>query len=240
MPSRSVCAAGGLVDSRGQVRAVEQHEVAAERLEFAHQALAAHDIQRTQAALPGQLDQVTADARVRGVLDHPLARLERHEVLEQEACGRRVDRQQRELRRIALRGRHAVGRAREQPLGKSAGTDRREHPIADPQARHLGTDRGDAADTLVAGRARQWPAKALGALHGAHVGDVDRRGLQPHQHLVGRRRGHCEGLEPQDLRRLAIAALHPGTQARAAHRPTPAMMPPAVSRASVSRCASTK
>ena len=98
----------GLVGCRGdlmfQIRAVDQHNVAAHRLDVCDGALTSDDIHGAQPATLGELNEVPTDRRVCGVLHHPLSRLQCDEVREQQCRSGRIHREHRELPRVAKGG----------------------------------------------------------------------------------------------------------------------------------------
>ena len=79
-------AAGRVAHARGQIVAVDHDHVGADRLQRLPQRAAAHHVDRADAVRLGEADQAGADARVGGILDHPVARLQCHVAAQHQAA----------------------------------------------------------------------------------------------------------------------------------------------------------
>ena len=132
--------------TRGQIVAVDHDHVGADRLQRLGRA-AAHHVDRADAVRLGEPDQVGADAGVGGVLDHPVARLQRH-VAAQHQRGRRIDLEHGELEHVGIRGHRERLRGRHlAPLAPVVAPEI-DHAIARRELPHIGADRRDPADAL--------------------------------------------------------------------------------------------
>ena len=169
-------AAGSLPDRLGQVRAVHHADVRAERGELGEEGLAPHHVHGLHAARPSQPDHEAADRGVGHVLDDPVARPEGDEVGEQQERGRRVDAEHRGLEAVEVRGnRDDVVALHAAPLRPVLALQV-DHPIARPDVRDPGADRGDAPDALGADPGRQRGPQAIGPAAHREVRRVDRKG----------------------------------------------------------------
>ena len=223
-------AARGRTHPCREVGSVHQHRIAAQREQLVHHLRPPDDVDRAHARKTREPDQIPPAAGVGRVLHQPVPRLQRCEILEQHRSRRAVDRQQRELRGVALGRGQAISAPATQPLPEGAAAERREHAVAGREAR-IAPRALDAADALETRRARQRSAEGRRALDGAQVGDVHRGRLHAHHDLA---LGGIAGIllhDAQHLARRAVGLVHRGAAQR---------MPRSVMRAIASACRARK
>ena len=177
-------AAGRVLHPRGQILAVDHDHVGADRLQRLAQRAAAHHVDRADAVRLGEPDQVGADARVGGVLDHPVARLQRHVVAQHQQRGRRIDLEHGELEHVGIRGhRERLRRRHLAPLAPVVAPEV-DHAIARREVPHVGADRARSGRRT---RRRASPAAGphrVAAGDGEQVGRIDRERFDLDHHLV--------------------------------------------------------
>ena len=208
--SRIERAAGRVAHARGQIVAVDHDHVGADRLQRLGQRAAAHHVDRADAVRLGEPDQVGADAGVGGVLDHPVARLQRHVVAQHQQRGRRIDLEHGELEHVGIRGhRERLRRRHLAPLAPVVAAEI-DHAIARREALHVGADRGDPADALGAERRRQLRPHRVAAGDGQKVGRIDRERFDLDHHLVRAGRADVRHLDARGdlVRRAERRELH--------------------------------
>jgi hypothetical protein len=159
--------------------------------------------------VPRELRDVAADGGVRRVLDHPVARLERDDVLEHRQRRRRIGLEHRRLREVdARRQRHDRRGLGDDDVAPAARRHRHDD-VADCGRGDAGADRLDTCDALRAGYRRQLRQRAVAPLDHQQVGGIDVRHENAQPHLAGTGRGRIGALEAaRDLGRRAEAIDH--------------------------------
>ena len=147
----------------GEIRTIEQHHVAADRLEFDDQLFAPHDIDGLQPKRFCDSDQRAPDAGIGAVSNQPCSRLQGDEIGEKQIGGRRIDAEHRKLLDVAGGKRPQGARIHLDPLRPGGGRKRHQRPVTLFQMCDTGPNRDHMADAFGSDNARQLRPIAIAA-----------------------------------------------------------------------------
>ena len=180
-------------DAMLQIRAVDQHNIAAHCLNFRDGTLASNDIHGSQPATFCELNEITTDGRICGVLHHPLARLECDEVREQQRRRGRIHGEHGELQWVADIGQRNQSRSiSDEMRGPGARADREQHALSNRNGGHAIRDSDHASNAFVAADRGKRRQHAVLSRECEHIGRIDRRRFDFDQRLPGGERGQFE------------------------------------------------
>jgi hypothetical protein len=186
-------------------------------LEFRHLLAPPHDVDRFEAAQPGDLEHDAPERRAGRRLEQPLSGLER-EFFGRHDPGR--ERVNDKLRRDHIaerfrRGEELVGLDHHVFLPRARRAER-DHALARLHAPHLGAEGVDQARAFEPGCGRELRLDAVAAAHEEQVGGVDRTRPHADEHLTGARHWCGHLLKAQDFGRFPESV-----KPHAAHACTP-------------------
>jgi hypothetical protein len=141
-------AAGFGCNPLGEIRSIDQHDVAADRLNLGDNILTPNHIDGLQAKRLRDRDQRPADARVGAVVNDPGPRWQCDVFGQQQIGGRGIDAEHGKLMDVAASKRPQPARVRLDPFRPCGGRIGHERPVAFFQMPDAATDRDDAADAF--------------------------------------------------------------------------------------------
>ncbi len=171
-----------------ELRSVDQHDIAADRLELGDDVVAPHDIDGFQTKRFRDRNQRPPDAGIGTVLDHPGSRRQSDKIGQQQIRGRRIDAQHRELMDVAIWQRPQTARIRLDPFRPGGRRIGHQRAVTLFQVLDAAPDGDDAADAFGSHHARQFWAIAIAARDHQKIAHIDRRGFERDDDLaLGRR-----------------------------------------------------